>query len=232
MWFNSRRQYVCAELAWMVGVRKPRRVGGGGISVCRGSAVGKFRKGEKPCVAVVRRTEVRVTHDEVVEIQQEWEHEVTVSCSGLQALLGLYWRSIAEEQSCRPLRLVKTAISSARSWRSLGLTKQNEVGRWVERPFAVVQARDDRCLNLIVAGIWSKVDRFEIHIGDQMAGARWRGVLLMEDNVERASEGTFSPPGSRKWHCYWDPGMTLDLRRSKSGLGCLPFTIPLKGKQL
>ena len=55
----------------MVGVRKPHTVGGGGISVCRGSAVGKFRKREKPCVAVVRRTEARVTHDEVVEIQQE-----------------------------------------------------------------------------------------------------------------------------------------------------------------
>lgn len=52
----------------MVGVSKPRRVGGGGVSVCRGSAVGKFRKGEEPCVAVVRHTEARVTHNEVVEI--------------------------------------------------------------------------------------------------------------------------------------------------------------------
>lgn len=59
------------------------------MSACRGSAVGRFRKGEEPCVAVVRRTEAKVTPTEVVEIAGvraggHW------FLSGLQALLGLH----------------------------------------------------------------------------------------------------------------------------------------------
>ena len=36
----------------------------------------------------------------------------------------------------------------------------------------MVQARADYCLDLIAAGIWSKVDGFEIHIRGPTAGAR------------------------------------------------------------
>lgn len=127
--------------------------------------------------------------------------------------LETHWRFLAEEYKCGPPWLLKYHVGF---WVLKGPgyneaeTKQEDQ---VRRLFAVVWVRDDSCLTLRVAGVWRKVDGFEISVGGWTDGAQECLAYWWWERrgVERTYKVLFPAPGWME--------VTLVLEKWAYGIG-------------